>query len=96
MPRTVHDPVRTRLRNRPANTLAAEVVSAGEVIAPNAWMGECGCIIGPFPHRHVAEAFANAMVEFGQFEVICERVILHADAFYVQAIEVCEEPRVLA
>lgn len=96
MPRTVHDPVRTRLRRKPAEALAAEAMASLEVVAPNAWMGECNCIIGPFQHRRVAEAFANAMVEFGQFERVCERVILRADAFYVQAIAVCEEPRVLA
>jgi len=56
------------------------------VVAPNAWIGECDCLIGPFAHRHLAEAFSSAMVEFGHYEGICERVVLHADAFYVEAV----------
>ena len=97
MPRTVHDPVRSHARRtKPVGAPASETPPSLQVVAPNAWMGECDCIIGPFAHRHVAEAFANAMVEFGQFERLCERVILYADAFYVQAVKVCEEPGVLA
>ncbi|MEJ2287872.1 MAG: hypothetical protein P8Y02_04355 [Deinococcales bacterium] len=66
------------------------------MIAPNAWMGECDCVIGPFTHRHVAEAFANAMVEFGQYEGVCEHVIMHADAFYVHVVALRKAFRVLA
>lgn len=60
------------------------------MIAPNAWMGECGCLIGPFARRFLAEAFANGMVEFGQFEGICERVVVRTDAYYVEAARVAE------
>ena len=89
MSRPHHDPVRSRPRARePArrSPTAAPRLRELPVVAPNAWVGECDCLIGPFAHRHLAEAFSSAMVEFGHYEGICERVVVHADAYYVQAV----------
>lgn len=89
MSRPHHDPVRSRPRaNAPTRRSPATAPPLRElpVVAPNAWIGECDCLIGPFAHRHLAEAFSSAMVEFGHYEGICERVVVHADAFYVQAV----------
>jgi hypothetical protein len=94
MPWTVHDPLRNRSRSPDARN--PEQLTGLPVVAPNAWMGECDCIIGPFAQRGVAAAFANAMVEFGQFEGICERVVFYEDAFYVQAVAIRAESVVLA
>ena len=97
MPRTVHDPSRNRPRSpKPAGAHDRERLAELPIVAPNAWLGECGCIVGPFAERRIAAAFANAMVEFGHFEDICERVVIYEDAFYVQAVAVCRESVVLA
>jgi|GEM_PF-2472954 len=97
MPRTVHDPLRNRPRSpKPAEAPARERLAELPIVAPNAWLGECDCIIGPFADPRVAAAFANGMVEFGQYEGICERVVIFEDAFYVQAVAVCRESVVLA
>jgi hypothetical protein len=97
MPRTVHDPSRNRPRSPfKAEHRTREHLDELPVVPPNAWLGECDCIIGPFTERRVAAAFANAMVEFGQYEGICERVVIFEDAFYVQAVAVCRESVVLA
>lgn len=97
MPRTVHDPSRNRPRSPVQAAPRARVQLADlPVVPPNAWLGECDCIIGPFTERRIAAAFANAMVEFGQYEGICERVVIFDDAYYVQAVAVCRESVVLA
>ena len=97
MPRTVHDPSRNRPRSPvQAEHRTREYLADLPVVLPNAWLGECDCIIGPFTERRVAAAFANAMVEFGQYEDICERVVIFEEAYYVQAVEVCRENVVLA
>jgi hypothetical protein len=97
MPRTVHDPSRNRVRSpNPADGLGSERLAQLPKVAPNAWLGECDCIIGPFAERRIAAAFANAMVEFGQYEGICERVVIYQDAYYVLAAAVGQESVVLA
>lgn len=99
MTRTAHDPVRPRSHASVAPAPRAMATGSRPqlpVVAPNAWLGECGCMIGPFERRRVAEAFANAMVEFGQYEGICERVVIHDEAFYVQAVAIPIEEAVVA
>lgn len=95
MSRPRHELLRSRTRARSFAERAAAAPPARQtdlpVIAPNLWLGECDCLIGPFAQRQLAEAFSSAMVEFGHYEGICERVVVHADAFYVQAVAVVVE-----
>jgi len=95
MPRTVQEPSLNRPRS-PAQADDRERLADLPIVAPNAWLGECDCIIGPFTERRVAAAFANAMVDFGHFEGIRERVVVFRDEFYVQAVAVRRESVVLA
>lgn len=91
-----HAPTRLRPRSMrdatatPCADRKAMGTEGAPVVAPNRWTGECGYLVGPFTCRRVAERFANAMVEFGQYECVCERVVTHAGAYYVEAVGVAE------
>lgn len=54
------------------------------IIVPNLWKGEWPCLVGPFSGRIVAEYFANAVVDFGRYETIRERIFARQDSFYVE------------
>ena len=53
-------------------------------IVPNRWQGECNCLVGPFSSRTVAEYFANAVVDFGQYETMSRSVFAKGDSWYVE------------
>lgn len=53
-------------------------------IVPNRWQGECDCVVGPFSSKTVAEYFANAVVDFGQYETMSRAVIVKGDSWYVE------------
>lgn len=83
----------TRARRRPMTPSDASSggnQAARRTVAPNRWMGECDCLIGPFTCQRVAESFANAMVEFGHYECVCQRVVVHAGTYFVEACGVGE------
>jgi hypothetical protein len=60
---------------------------APKSILPNRWLGESGCLIGPFSCQEVAEHFANVQVDFGQYESYAERVLLIRGSWYVEVKE---------
>ena len=39
---------------------------------------------GPFASRRVAESFANALVDFGRFETLSERVVTEPQGVFVE------------
>lgn len=55
-----------------------------EPIVPNRWQGECDCTVGPFSSRTVAEYYANAVVDFGQYETVSRQVFAKGDSWYVE------------
>lgn len=88
---TTRTPARTRPRPDSMRDVDGRVDrKAHKTIEPNRWMGECGYLIGPFTCRHLAECFANTMVEFGQYECMSHRVMAATDGFYVQTVKVGE------
>lgn len=85
----------TRVRKRSASTPDPDREgdrTPRNTVAPNRWMGECDSLIGPFASRRAAEWFANAMVDFGQYECLCETIVIHAGVYYVQACGLREAP----
>lgn len=56
-------------------------------IVPNRWQGEANCIVGPFSSRAVAEYFANAVVDFGQYETYSRRIFAKGDSWFVEVRE---------
>lgn len=86
---------RTIARARPRSNAFSNSSPSGdrnalEVVAPNRWMGECDRLIGPFTCRRSAESFANTMVDFGQYERLCQTVVVHEGTYFVQACSVEE------
>lgn len=59
------------------------------VLPPNRWEGETDCRVGPFRDLHSAEGFANALVDFGRYETICEQVVIDDEGVYVEVRSVC-------
>lgn len=59
----------------------------GNSIVPNRWQGESNCLVGPFSSRTVAEYFANAVVDFGQYETCSRRIFAKGDSWFVEVIE---------
>ncbi|CAN5870854.1 hypothetical protein BH24DEI2_BH24DEI2_00950 [soil metagenome] len=58
-----------------------------EPIVPNRWQGECDCFVGPFSSKVVAEYFANAVVDFGQYETVSRKVFAKGDSWFVEVNE---------
>jgi hypothetical protein len=56
-------------------------------IVPNRWQGESNCLVGPFSSRTVAEYFANAVVDFGQYETCSRRIFAKGDSWFVEVME---------
>ncbi|HKI56334.1 MAG TPA: hypothetical protein VKB31_04220 [Trueperaceae bacterium] len=82
---------RVRERSDPTTAVGtSDDRAASEGTAPNRWMGECGCLIGPFTCRQVAERFVSGMVEFGQYECVCQQVVVHSGSYYVRTTRVAE------
>lgn len=86
---------RSMARARPRSTASPRPDPSGDrnalqIVAPNSWMGECDRLIGPFTCRRSAETFANAMVDFGHYECLSQRVVLHEGAYFVQACGIGE------
>ena len=54
------------------------------VVAPNAWRGELGCVIGPFSCRPVANYFTSQWTDFGQYEIYRFTVFAKRDSWYVE------------
>lgn len=93
--------IRTLARTRPRPDSTRDVDGRVDrkppkTIEPNRWMGECGYLIGPFRCRHLADCFANAMVEFGQYECMGHRVFAASDGFYLKTVMVGEPDVVTA
>ena len=65
-----------------------------EPVVPNRWQGECDCFVGPFSSRAVAEYFANAVVDFGQYETVSRKVFAKGDSWFVEVKE-CSAPSVV-
>lgn len=65
-------------------------------VVPNCWQGEADCLVGPFSSRSVAEYFAHAVVDFGQYETVSRRVFAKGDAWFVEVSECRAAPVVLA
>jgi len=87
--------VLTRVRKRSAFTPdrnPSDDRTPRHTVAPNRWLGECDSLIGPFASRRAAEWFANAMVDFGQYECLRETIVVHAGLYYVQACGMQEAP----
>lgn len=59
------------------------------VLPPNRWEGETDCRVGPFRDLHAAEGFANALVDFGRYETLCEQVVIDDEGVYVEVKSVC-------
>lgn len=59
------------------------------VLAPDRWAGETDCRVGPFRDLHSAEGFANALVDFGRYETLCEQVVVDDEGVYVDVKQVC-------
>jgi hypothetical protein len=57
---------------------------AYEPVSPNRWQGESNCLVGPFSCQEVARRFADAPVEFGQYEAYIEQVLVVGDSWYVE------------
>ncbi|UCH24258.1 MAG: hypothetical protein JSV66_09885 [Trueperaceae bacterium] len=53
-------------------------------VSPNRWNGESNCLVGPFSCHEVARRFADAPVEFGQYETYIEQVLVVGDSWYVE------------
>jgi hypothetical protein len=64
------------------------------VTLPTQWQGESDCVVGPFSSHDVAEYFANAVVDFGQFETLQERVFANGDAWYVEVTRYIEAEKI--
>lgn len=60
----------------PATTSAA--------IEPHRWCGECDGLIGPFPHPHLARAFAGAGPAGGAYEAYRFELLLGAAGVYLR------------
>ncbi len=58
-----------------------------KAVLPNCWQGEADCIVGPFSGRTVAEYFANAVVDFGQYETVSRHIFAKGDAWFVEVLE---------
>ncbi len=58
-----------------------------EPIVPNRWQGEHDCFVGPFSSKVVAEYFANAVVDFGQYETVSRKVFAKGDSWFVEVKE---------
>ncbi len=56
-------------------------------IVPNRWQGEHDCFVGPFSSKIVAEYFANAVVDFGQYETVSRKIFAKGDSWYVEVNE---------
>ena len=65
-------------------------------IVPNRWQGEYDCVVGPFSSHTVAEYFANAVVDFGQYETVSRKVFAKGDSWYVEVKECSAAPSILA
>ena len=57
--------------------------SPNRVLSPNRWEGETDCRVGPFRDLRSAEGFANALVDFGRYETLCEQVVIDDEGVYV-------------
>lgn len=55
-----------------------------ESVSPNRWRGECGCAVGPFSSRQVAEIFGRFAVLRGHCRRPQLRVFPYRDAWYVE------------
>jgi len=71
--------------------VASDPVSpqAPRVLPPDRWEGETDCRVGPFRDLHSAEGFANALVDFGRYETLCEQVVIDDEGVYVEVRSVC-------
>jgi len=73
-------------------TLATDVTSAARarnnLLAPDRWEGEADCRVGPFRNLRAAESFANALVDFGRYETLRERVVVDDDGVFVEILPV--------
>jgi hypothetical protein len=58
-----------------------------DAVVPNRWQGEADCLVGPFSSRDVAEYFASAVVDFGQYETVSRRIFAKGDAWFVEVSE---------
>ncbi len=78
-------PGRQTMVGRAVHAHAAHSMPTGpRVLAPNDWSGQADCRVGPFRDPVSAQRFSNALVDFGRFETLRERVVVDADGVYVE------------
>jgi hypothetical protein len=62
---------------------ALEHLRPDDAVRPSEWTGQPDCLVGPFPARSVAEAFAGIDADFGGFDAY-SFMVLHLDpAWYL-------------
>lgn len=78
-------PGRQTMVGRAGHGYAAHSMPTGRpVLAPNHWSGQADCRVGPFRDPASAQRFSNALVDFGRFETLRERVVVDPDGVYVE------------
>ncbi len=61
-----------------------DLPAANRRLRPDRWAGEADCRVGPFRDLRVAQSFANALVDFGRYETLTERVVSEPDGVFVE------------
>lgn len=69
---------------RPVLVIDASGMRSYEPVPPNCWQGQVDCVVGPFSSREVAQYFARAVVEYGQYDALIEQIFPRGDAWYLK------------
>jgi len=72
------------VKARPVLVIEASEMKSYTPVPPNCWQGQVDCVVGPFSSQEVAQYFARAVVEFGQYDAFIDQLFPQGDAWYLK------------